>query len=112
MPVQARVVCKMSNQLAGITRISSTVQWFREAAVQDSQRLQRITEEAALTLVYPGAFARWLYGDTPDSRATRGFLSRTLRRQQSCPACVITAREGDQEPGQSSDSRSMPVAKL
>lgn len=71
-------------QLAGLTRISRTVQWFREAALQDSRGLRRILEETALTLVYVGAFARWLYDDSPDSRETRRFLRRALQREDSC----------------------------
>jgi AcrR family transcriptional regulator len=71
-------------QLAGLTRISRTVQWFREAARQDSHGLRRILEETALTLVYVGTFARWLYDDSPDSRETRRFLSRALQCEDSC----------------------------
>jgi len=67
-------------QIPGLMRISRTVQWFRETAQQDSRGLQRIFEETALTLVYVSTFARWLYDESPDARATCDYLARALRR--------------------------------
>ena len=81
-------------QLAGITRISRTVQWFREAAWQDSTGVRRILEETALTLVYVNAFVRWLYDDSPDARATREFLGRALRQQDDCLATFCASGQG------------------
>lgn len=68
-------------QALGLARISRTVQWFREAAQQDSQGLQRIGEETALTAIYLASFARWLFDDSPDYRSTRRFLQRSLQQQ-------------------------------
>jgi AcrR family transcriptional regulator len=65
-------------QALGIMRISRTVQWFREAACQDSTDLQRIAEESTLTLIYLLTFARWLKDDSADSRNTRRRLENTL----------------------------------
>ena len=73
-------------QLPGLARVSRTVQWFREAAQQDSTGLQRIIEETALTLIYLRAFARWLYDDSPGARDTHDWLARALQRHAGCQA--------------------------
>ena len=67
-------------QALGIMRVSRTVQWFREAARQDSTGLRRILDEAALTAIYLAAFARWLFDDTADGRRSKAFLAWALRR--------------------------------
>ena len=75
-------------QVPGLMRISRTVQWFREAAQQDSAGMRRILEESCLTLVYLGAFARWLYDDSPGARDTRDWLARALQRNAGCLAAA------------------------
>ena len=67
-------------QALGIMRISRTVQWFREAARQDSTGLQRILEESVLTTIYLAAFARWLFDDSRDGRRSKTFLAWALLR--------------------------------
>ncbi|MGD2112719.1 MAG: TetR/AcrR family transcriptional regulator [Gammaproteobacteria bacterium] len=67
-------------QLPGLVRISRTVQWFREAAWQDSTGVRRILEEAGLTLIYVRSFTRWLFDETPGAQRTRQGLARDLRR--------------------------------
>ena len=67
-------------QALGITRISRTVQWFREAAHQDSTGLQRIVEESALSSIYLAAFARWLFDDAGNGSKGKTFLEKSLRR--------------------------------
>ncbi len=73
-------------QISSLMRISRTVQWFREAAQQDSRGLQRMFEETGLTLVYLITFVRWLYDDSPDTRNTREYLARALRCHTGCLA--------------------------
>lgn len=70
-------------QALGITRISRTVQWFREAAALQAADLERIVQELALTTLYLATFAHWLRDDSPDSTATRTFLQRQLGRGQT-----------------------------
>jgi ubiquinone biosynthesis protein COQ9 len=69
-------------QVQGVTRISRTVQWFREAAHQDSRGARRILEESLLTMIYLTAFTRWLYDDSPDFSDTRRLLEQSLRRME------------------------------
>lgn len=67
-------------QALGVMRISRTVQWFREAASQDSTGLQRICDETALTSIYLATFTRWLFDDSENSNRSRAFLDKALRR--------------------------------
>jgi AcrR family transcriptional regulator len=67
-------------QALGVMRISRTVQWFREAARQDSTGLQRILEESILTSIYLAAFARWLCDDAGKGSEGKAFLETALRR--------------------------------
>lgn len=65
-------------QLAGIKRISRTVQWFREAAHQNSRGLQRICEEISLTKIYLGTFIRWLRDNSPEQQKSNQYLHARL----------------------------------
>ncbi|PCI08555.1 MAG: TetR family transcriptional regulator [Gammaproteobacteria bacterium] len=67
-------------QVLGIMRISRTVQWFREAALIDTQGLHRIIEEVCLTGIYLASFARWLADGSQNSRHTDRFLAQALKR--------------------------------
>ena len=67
-------------QVPGLLRISRTVQWFREAAGQDSTGLRRILDETALTAIYLAAFTRWLFDDTAEGVRSRKYLDAALRR--------------------------------
>jgi len=67
-------------QVAGIMRISRTVQWFRECACQDSTEFQRILDETVLTTIYLTTFTRWLFDDSGDSIRSKTFLGTALRR--------------------------------
>jgi len=71
-------------QALGIMRISRTVQWFREAALQNSTGLQRILDETALTAIYLSTFGRWLFEDSGDGRESKAFLAWALRRWFRC----------------------------
>jgi len=67
-------------QALGIMRISRTVQWFIEAARHDTQGLQRILDECALTTIYLTTFARWLFDDSASSRKSKSVLKAALHR--------------------------------
>jgi len=92
-------------QALGIMRISRTVQWFREAACQDSTGMRRIFDESVLTTIYLATFARWLFDDSENGRRSKVFLDKALRRwlgssagsdRQSCEAEVLAE---EQQPG-------------
>jgi ubiquinone biosynthesis protein COQ9 len=100
-------------QVLGVLRISRTVQWFREAACQDSTGLRRTLDEAALTAVYLAGFTRWLCDDSANGERSRKFLDTTLRRCFGTgPAtdAAAPAPEGMQEaPGVSGPTESEPA---
>ena len=66
-------------QIQGILRISRTVQWFREAAEQDSTHLRRILEEVGLTTIFVATFIHWMNDSSQQQQRTRDFLRRRLR---------------------------------
>ncbi len=65
-------------QFEGIKRISRTVQWFREAAHQNSEGIQRIFEEISLTKIYLSTFVRWLYDSSVKKCEYRQYLHDEL----------------------------------
>lgn len=65
-------------QALGLTRISRTVQWLREAACLPTAGWRRELEEAALTAIYVSTFACWLGDESPGASRTRAFLDRLL----------------------------------
>jgi AcrR family transcriptional regulator len=65
-------------QALGLTRISRTVQWIREAALLAEVGWRRELQEAALTAIYLSTFAYWLNDDSPQSERTRALLERLL----------------------------------
>lgn len=65
-------------QMAGILRISRTVQWFREAAGLKASQLHRITQEIALSSIYVATFMHWLRDTSSGQQQTRTFLRRKL----------------------------------
>ena len=71
-------------QVLGIMRISRTVQWFREAAQQNSTDLIRILEEVGTTGIFLMSFSRWLYDDSPGFQTTRSFLDTLLQQAEKC----------------------------
>lgn len=71
-------------QVLGILRISRTVQWFREAAHQDSTHLQRISEEIGLTTVFLVTCLHWMIDKSEHQKSTREFLHRRLQRAKPC----------------------------
>lgn len=85
-------------QVLGILRISRTVQWFREAAQQDSTHLLRIVEEIGLTSIYLATFAFWINDYSDRQQQTGKFLANRLREAESCTVWLrfLTPR---QQPG-------------
>ena len=75
-------------QIQGLLRISRTVQWIREAAVQDSTHLQRITEEIGLTSLYLQTFIYWMTDSSAGQSKTRQFLHRRLALLDRCEHTV------------------------
>ena len=65
-------------QALGLTRISRTVQWIREAACLPSTGLRRELEEVALTSIYLSTFTYWLSDNSLDSTRTRALANRLL----------------------------------
>lgn len=65
-------------QVAGLLRISRTVQWIRETAGLPSAGWRRELEEAALTGIFLATFTHWLNDDSIDAARTRAFLDRLL----------------------------------
>ena len=65
-------------QLQGVLRISRTVQWFREAANQDSTHVHRILEEVGLTSIYVATFIHWMNDHSEKQQRTRVFLTKRL----------------------------------
>ncbi len=65
-------------QMAGVLRISRTVQWFREAAGLKASQLHRITQEMALSSIYVATFIHWLRDSSSGQQQTRTFLRRKL----------------------------------
>ena len=91
-------------QALGIMRVSRTVQWFREAAHQDSTGLRRIIDESALTTIYLTAFARWLFDDSTDGHKSKEFLNTALHQwlgmshDEKQPPIQPSGAEGAQQP--------------
>ena len=71
-------------QIQGIMRISRTVQWFREAAQQQSTHLRRILEEIGLTSIYLATFIHWMNDSSANQQRTREFLAHRLREAEGC----------------------------
>jgi AcrR family transcriptional regulator len=71
-------------QLQGLLRVSRTVQWIREAAMQDSTHLRRIVEEIGLTSLYLQTFLYWMTDSSAGQSKTRRFLHRRLAIADRC----------------------------
>ena len=67
-----------------VTRLSRTVQWWREAALLDAGPPRRQVEEVALTWLFVATVAVWANDRTPDATTTRRFLERALGAIAAC----------------------------
>ena len=61
-----------------VFRLSRTVQWWREAAGLDAGPPRRQIEEVALTTLFVATVTCWAADRSPDQKATRAFLGRSL----------------------------------
>ena len=64
--------------IQGVLRISSTVQWVREAARVPSKGLRRELEEPVLTGIFLSTLAMWLVERTPGTPRTWAWLEQQL----------------------------------
>jgi len=71
-------------QVLGVLRISRTVQWFREAAHQDSTHFLRILEELGLTSIYLLTFSHWMFDYSDNQKETRKYLQKKLNHAGGC----------------------------
>ncbi|WP_105258896.1 TetR/AcrR family transcriptional regulator [Pseudoalteromonas sp. T1lg88] len=67
-------------QAHGVTRVSRTVQWFREAAARPQQGLAKVADEIALTSAYLSSFYCFLSDNSADNAKTRALLRGLLKR--------------------------------
>ena len=65
-------------QLAGILRISRTVQWLREAASLEATGLSRIGQELALSSLFVAVFIYWLNDNSPAQQRSKQLLQHKL----------------------------------
>jgi AcrR family transcriptional regulator len=84
-------------QVLGLLRISRTVQWIMESAQRDGVHLRRVAEEIALTSIYLGTFAHWLFDESSEAKSTRRLLNQLLRRAETMARFFrpFGAREGE-----------------
>lgn len=65
-------------QVAGVLRISRTVQWFREAAGLRASGGFRVAQEVTLSSIYVTTFVHWLRDGSEGQRDTLAMLRRKL----------------------------------
>ncbi len=80
-------------QLAGLLRVSRTVQWMREAAHRDASYLNRALEETVLTSIYLLTFGRWLTDESDHFQQTRRQLRSLIKKANFI--LHLTSRELD-----------------
>ncbi|WP_105265135.1 TetR/AcrR family transcriptional regulator [Pseudoalteromonas sp. T1lg76] len=66
-------------QAHGVTRVSRTVQWFREAAARRQQGLAKVADEIALTSAYLSSFYFFLSDNSADNAKTRSLLAGLIK---------------------------------
>ncbi|MEO3678697.1 TetR/AcrR family transcriptional regulator [Rheinheimera fenheensis] len=66
-------------QLAGVLRISRTVQWLREAAQLTASGIGRIGQEIALSSVFIAVFIYWLNDSSAEQQHSLALLHRKLQ---------------------------------
>lgn len=77
----------LHHQLAGLLRVSRTVQWVREAAHRDAVLPWRAVEETGLTAVYLATFFYWMRDESENAARTSDFLHRLLDRAERVTRC-------------------------
>ena len=69
-------------QIAGLLRVSRTVQWWREAAGCRERLPRRAFEEVGHTGIYLATFAYWMFDESEGAQRTAEFLNRLLGRAE------------------------------
>ncbi len=69
-------------QIAGLLRVSRTVQWWREAAGCTAALPRRAFEEVGHTGIYLTTFAYWMFDESEGAQRTAEFLNRLLGRAE------------------------------
>ena len=69
-------------QIAGLLRVSRTVQWWREAAGCRAALPRRAFEEVGHTGIYLATFAYWMFDESQGAQRTAEFLNRLLGRAE------------------------------
>jgi len=80
-----------------VTRLSRTVQWWREAALLDAGPPRRQIEEVALTWIFIATVVVWANDRTQGEMTTRRFLDRALGAIAACEGSarqIVTAALG------------------
>ncbi len=67
-------------QAHGVTRISRTVQWFRDVAEREHNGLKLVADEFAVTSAYLAGFSCFLYDKSEGHSKTRSLLKRLLHQ--------------------------------
>ncbi|GAA0361549.1 TetR/AcrR family transcriptional regulator [Bowmanella denitrificans] len=66
-------------QLAGLLRISRTVQWIRDVAGLQAKDLRRTAQELFLSKIFVSTFVNWLWDESAGQRRSRHFLHGQLK---------------------------------
>ncbi|HLD14505.1 MAG TPA: TetR/AcrR family transcriptional regulator [Burkholderiales bacterium] len=69
-------------QIAGLLRVSRTVQWWREATGCRAALPRRAFEEVGHTGIYLTTFAYWMFDESEGTQRTAEFLNRLLGRAE------------------------------
>ncbi|MCW8877356.1 MAG: TetR/AcrR family transcriptional regulator [Kangiellaceae bacterium] len=67
-------------QAHGVTRVSRTVQWFREVSGRPHQGFSKVADEIALTSAYLASFSFYLIDESKDNANTRALLNGLVKR--------------------------------
>ena len=70
-------------QAHGVTRVSRTVQWFREVSGRPHRGLSKVADEIALTSAYLASFSFYLIDESKDNANTRSLLNGLVKRIHS-----------------------------
>jgi len=77
-------------QSHGITRISRTVQWFREASTRKQQGLEKVADELTITSAYLASFSFFLFDKSRHHSETRKLLKRLLENLRRAKRCFTS----------------------
>ena len=67
-------------QAHGVTRVSRTVQWFREVSGRPHKGFSKVADEVVLTSAYLASFSFYLIDESKDNANTRSLLNGLVKR--------------------------------